>query len=311
MATGHTDMTEKSRMPLATTFTTLGTAGGPTPKLTRSSPAHLVMHKDLPILVDCGEGAMRQLMRAGIDFRQVHNVILTHHHFDHIGSLFTCLGINMMMQRKKPLNIYGPPGTRQIIDGLSAACDVPREIGFGVAGQTLPHPKEFVHVQEILPGDEFEIGEIRVSCCENTHYRSEDQFGTDGSISLSLRFDAPDRSIVFTGDTGPCKGLEEFAKGAQLLVGELIDVEGTMAAVRKQNAHMTAERIEMMCTHMAEHHLTADQLGHLASCAGVEHVVAVHITINTITPDTASEYVEKIAAIFSGAITIAEDLQRF
>jgi len=298
-------------MPLTTTFTTLGTAGGPTPKLTRSSPAHMVNRDNHPILIDCGEGAMRQLMRAGIDFRQVHDIILTHHHFDHIGSLFTCLGINMMMQRKKSLNIYGPPGTRQIIEGLSSACDVPRDIGFGVAGQTLPHPNDFVRVQEISPGDEFMIGEIRVSCCENTHYRSEDQFGTDGSISLSLRFDAPDRSIVFTGDTGPCKRLETFAKGAQLLVGELIDVEGTMAAVRKQNTHMTAERIEMMGKHMAEHHLTAEQLGHLASRAGAAHVVAVHITLNTITPETAPGYIQKIAAVFSGEITIAEDLQMF
>ena len=41
---------------------------------TRSAPAHLLMHGDRPILIDCGEGAMRQLKRAGIDFRQIKTV---------------------------------------------------------------------------------------------------------------------------------------------------------------------------------------------------------------------------------------------
>ena len=89
-------------MPFDTNFITLGTAGGPVPKLHRAAPAHAITYGDRVILIDCGEGAMQQLMRAGIDFRRIDKVILSHHHFDHIGSLFTCLGINMMLQRKQP-----------------------------------------------------------------------------------------------------------------------------------------------------------------------------------------------------------------
>ena len=93
-------------MPQTTTFITLGTAGGPVPNRYRAQPAHAVVTQDRTLLIDCGEGAMGQLMRAEIDFRNVHDIFISHHHFDHIGSLFACLGMNMMLQRKTPLNIY-------------------------------------------------------------------------------------------------------------------------------------------------------------------------------------------------------------
>ncbi len=261
--------------------------------------------------MDCGEGVSEQLIQAGIDLRHVHEIVLTHHHFDHIGSLFALLGRNMMLQRHVPLNIYGPPGTRPIVDGLIAACDVPCEIGFGAPGQTLPHPRDFVVVREITPGDVLDIDGIRVSCCENTHYRDEDQFGQDGPLSLSLRFDAPDRSIVFTGDTGPCRNLESFAKGAQLLVGEMIDVDYIMEQIRKKNPDMSQERIGMMRRHMLEHHLDPEQLGELATRAGVDHVVAVHLPFGAVGEEVVQRYEARISATFAGDVTVAGDLDRF
>lgn len=294
-----------------TEFITLGTAGGPVPKANRVAPCHAVVRGDHAILVDCGEGAMRQLRRIGVDFRDLHDIVLTHHHFDHIGSLFACIGINMMMQRKTPLSIYGPPGTARIVEGLCRACDVPCEIGFGIEGQDFPHPRGWVKVTEFGDGDSVTIGDVRVTGCENTHYRPEAEIGQPGPVSLSLRFDAPDRSIVFTGDTGPCGAVERLARGADLLVGELMDIEGTMDRVRRQNPHMTPARIEAMARHMAAHHLTPEDLGDMAARAGVAKVVAVHIPLETITPATAPAYVARVASRFSGEIVIAEDLDRF
>ena len=80
---------------------TLGTAGGPVQNPNRSQPSFVLMNGESPILIDCGEGAMGQLRRAGIEFRNVHHIFLTHHHFDHIGSLFACFGLNMMTQRRQ------------------------------------------------------------------------------------------------------------------------------------------------------------------------------------------------------------------
>lgn len=292
----------------ATKFITLGTAGGPTPKPHRMPPAHAIVYDGGTILVDCGEGAFQQLGRAGFDPRQVRNLFITHHHFDHTGSLFACLGLNMMMHRDQPMNIYGPPGTSEILDHLMAACDIPQAIGFGVPGETLPHPRDFIFSRDIMPGDVVEIDDIHISACENTHYRPEDQFGQEGPVSLSYRFDAPDRSMVFTGDTGPCRALEELAKGADLLVGELIDADIVVGRLRARNPDMSDQALQMMRQHLIEHHLTPEDLGQLAARAGVKQLVATHIPFLANNAKEDAKYVRRISAKFAGTVTISEDL---
>ena len=290
---------------------TLGTAGGPMQNAQRAQPAHVLMNGDRPILIDCGEGAMGQLKRAGIEYRDVHHIFLTHHHFDHIGSLYACLGLNMMTQRKEPLRIYGPAGTQAIVDGLCAACDVPNAIGFGVPGQQLPHPRDFVEVTEIAPGDEITLDGLKMTCCENTHYRTEDQFGEEGYHSLSLRFDLDDRSVVFTGDTGPCDALVTLSQGADLIVGEMMDLDITMGRIRAMNQGMPEERIEMIKSHLSKHHINAEDLANLAKTAGAKEVVAVHFPPGIATPDTAQGYVDRVAAIFDGKFSIGQDLSAY
>jgi len=287
---------------------TLGTAGGPVQNPNRSQPSFVLMNGESPILIDCGEGAMGQLRRADIEYRNVHHIFLTHHHFDHIGSLFACLGLNMMTQRRVPLNIYGPPGTQSIVDGLVAACNVPNEIGFGVPGQRLPHPRDFVAVTEITPGHEIVIDDLKVTCCENTHYRSEDQFGTEGYLSLSLRFDLPDRVVVFTGDTGPCKGLESFAKGADLIIGEMMDLDITMGRIRHMNPQMPEEKLQQIKSHLAQHHINSEDLAALAVAAEAKEVVATHFPPGIADENTANGYVERVKKIYNGKFSIGQDL---
>lgn len=298
-------------MPQTTKFITLGTAGGPMQNPDRAQPSHVLVHNGKPILIDCGEGAMGQLKRAGIEFLEVQEIFLSHHHFDHIGSLFACLGLNMMLQRRNPLTIYGPEGTQKIVNGLLDACDVPSEIGFGVPGQVLPHPRSFVTVHELAPGDMVFLDEITVSCCENTHYRTEDKFGSEGYISLSLRFDTPDRSIVFSGDTGCCSALEELAEGADLFIGEMMDVDFTMKRVRAKNPDMPEERLAFVQSHLAKHHLSPEQLGEMATRSSVAHVVAVHLAPDLVTPDNKHAFIDRIGSVFSGQISIADDLSEY
>lgn len=298
-------------MPAPSSVITLGTAGGPMQNPQRAQPAHVLMHGENPILIDCGEGAMGQLTRAGIQFRDVQSIFLTHHHFDHIGSLFACLGLNMMTQRRQPLKIYGPAGTKSIVEGLCAACDVPNQIGFGVPGQQLPHPRDFVEVTEIAPGDEITIDDLKMTCCENTHYRTEDKFGQEGHLSLSLRFDLPDRSVVFTGDTGPCEALATLATGADLIIGEMMDLDITMERVKKMNPQMPDERIAMIKSHLSHHHINAEDLANLAKSAGAKEVVAVHFPPGIATPDTAQGYIDRVGAIFDGKFSIGQDLATY
>src|SRR6188474_3796297 len=60
----------------------LGTAGGPTPKKTRSGPSQIIVVGDRGYVVDCGDGVARQMIIAGV-FRTLRHIFITHHHSDH------------------------------------------------------------------------------------------------------------------------------------------------------------------------------------------------------------------------------------
>ncbi len=297
--------------PKPSTFTTLGTSGGPLQNPRRAQPAHLLMAGNRPILVDCGDGAIGQLARAGSDIRAVDEIFLTHHHFDHIGGLSAAIGVSMMMMRRNPLTVYGPPGIKAIVDGLIQACKVPNEIGFGVAGQDMPQGSDFIVVREIVPGDRIELEGVTVTNCENTHYRPESKAGTPGYLSLSYRFDLADRSILFTGDTGECKAVAALAKGVDLLVGEMMDAELTMGHIRRNNPNTPEGALAKIAEHIKGHHLSAEQLGDLAAEAGAKHVVATHLPPGLATPETAPQYIARIQARFSGDVSISQDLASY
>src|SRR3546814_9055168 len=63
-------------------------------------------------------------------------------------------------------------------------------------------------------------GRVKVFAAENTHYQT---FNAGRDKSFSYRFETPGRVIVFSGDTGPSEALTELARGADILVSEVID----------------------------------------------------------------------------------------
>jgi ribonuclease Z len=64
-------------------LTFLGTSAS-VPSSDRNHPGLLVEAGSHRILVDCGEGTQRQLLRSGAGFRRLDRILLTHAHFDHV-----------------------------------------------------------------------------------------------------------------------------------------------------------------------------------------------------------------------------------
>ena len=95
-------------------LTFLGTSAS-VPSAERNHPGLLIEAGSQRILVDCGEGTQRQLLRGGAGFRRLDRLLLTHGHFDHvlgIPGLFSTL----RLQRSADLmTIYGSPGTARPI----------------------------------------------------------------------------------------------------------------------------------------------------------------------------------------------------
>jgi ribonuclease Z len=200
--------------------------GSGSPRLTpeRAGACCLVTVDDRALLFDCGPGATLRLSRGGFPSQDVSHVFLTHHHNDHIADLGHLILTRWdHAPQPRPLWLYGPPGTAQIARALFGPDGVydhdlrirtEHPMGqsiFRARGGTPPRPRPEVHAHDVAHGVVAQGAGWRVSAGPASHAQPIAE-------SYSYRLDAAERSIVFSGDTGVCPGLVDFAGGADTLV---------------------------------------------------------------------------------------------
>lgn len=287
-------------------FITLGTMGGPIPSPTRAQPANLLQANGTTVLIDVGDGAVGQLAKAKVPATSIDAVVISHLHFDHTGGLFALLGLYQQIGVDRDLLIYGPPGTVRLVDGLLAAMKPAADVGPGLPSYVARAPGTHVRTVELSGGDTVTIGKIRLTVAANSHYSYPAGSSEAARFqSLSLRFDLADRSIVYTGDTGPSTAVETLAAGANLLVCEIVDVDAAMASLRRARPSMPLAQLEAIRPHFAEQHLTADEIGKMGARSGVKSIVVTH------NPASGPEAIAAIKRHFTGPVTLASDLDRF
>ncbi|MGH7028827.1 MAG: MBL fold metallo-hydrolase [Stellaceae bacterium] len=88
----------------------LGTAAA-APSAERGLPALHVGHGPDRFLVDCGEGTQRQLLRAGLGFRGLGQVLLTHAHLDHVAGLAGLVATRALWGLEDAIEIVGSEET--------------------------------------------------------------------------------------------------------------------------------------------------------------------------------------------------------
>ncbi|GGD46275.1 MBL fold metallo-hydrolase [Erythrobacter arachoides] len=291
---------------------TLGTRGGPVASATRAQPANLLVVDGANYLVDAGDGVSGQLARVGIPTAAITGVFISHLHFDHTAGLAGLLGLRWQTNAERPLIVYGPPGTAAMTEGLVASMGPGTTAGYGIPGAAPRDPADGVRVIELRDGDSVEVGSMQVRARGNTHYSFPAGSDlADRFESLSFRFDTPARAIVYTGDTGPSAAVEELARGADLLVAEMMDVAHTVAAVRRNSPNLPPAIAAEMESHLGSHHLVPADVGQLAARAGVGALIVTHFV--GIEPGEVghADYLQTISAAYAGPAVIASDLERF
>lgn len=221
-----------------TSITLLGTAGGPGGNVHRSGIASLVECDGVRMLVDAGVGVVRQLARVGLTVGDIDIVFLTHLHDDHTAGLPALLTFRHTM-RRGPLTLIGPPGTVALRDGVLAYMAANAAIR-GQEGRLLD-PETLFEAHDIEPGIVRADAGLTVTAAENSHYALTEF--TSPQKSYALRFDATDRSVVFTGDTGESRAVEDLARGADILISEMATEADIAAVPPPVQAHMRAEHL--------------------------------------------------------------------
>ncbi|SEB15972.1 MBL fold metallo-hydrolase [Variovorax sp. YR216] len=290
-----------------TRVVTLGTQGGPLPSLTRSQPANALVVRDRIYLVDAGNGVAHQLLAAGLDHRKVERIFITHNHDDHNADWGTLMGLQWSTGRRAEVHVYGPAGTESMLQGFLQYFAPNARIRMGDS-KAYPDPRGLFHAHDIAgPGQIYKDDLVTVTAVENCHFAH----GTDAQRdaqdkSYALRFQTPDRVVVFSGDTGRCAGLDAFAKDADVLVHEVIDLPLIEKAMRRE---LPPEMADGLMRHMTAEHTTAEDVGRLAQAAKVRKVVLTHVIPGRDEPD--SVYTDAVKKHYDGPAVVARDLMTF
>lgn len=257
-----------------------GTAGS-VPTARRGLPATLVRRGGQRLLVDCGEGTQRQLLKS-VGLADIDVILLTHHHVDHWLGLLGLVKSFGLRDREAPLDVYGPPGTEKLlleqmrpvigrlpypfsVSDMASGDALDFDDGFSVEAFNVRHRGTafgYALVEAERPGrfDAGRAAELGVPFGPELGLlqRGESVRGIDPAEVVGPG--RPGRRIVFSGDTAPCDAVRVVADGADLLVHE--------ATFTTEDAERAAET----------RHSTAAQAAALAAEARVLMLALTHVS---------------------------------
>lgn len=201
----------------ATQIVLLGT-GTPLPDPERSGPCTAIVVNGTPYLVDFGTGLVRQAAAArkkGVQGLEAVNLkigFVTHLHSDHTLGFPDIILTPWIMGRKEPLEVYGPPGTQDMVEHILKAY----EADIKARTEGLEHANNTgykVNVHEIKPGIVYRDPNVIVKAFAVRHGQWRQAYG--------YRFETPDRTIVVSGDTRPDAAILENCHGCDVLIHEV------------------------------------------------------------------------------------------
>ena len=233
--------------------------------LDRAPVSFLVEDGDDNLLVDCGSGIISGMKKANKCAGDINNVLLTHVHGDHIGSISYFAGFYRKWDKSfsdspKPLNIYGPKDTLEI-----ARFDI---------SHMYPKALENINFLEISPSSSFKCGSLNVKIFNAIH--------TVPCVGCIIESNG--KKLVYSSDSLPCNDIIENANNADLLIHE-----GMLLSKDEE----FAKKIK---------HSTAKWAGEVATKVNAKALALVHINLDVFGKE--SQLVEETREKYSGLITI-------
>ena len=216
--------------------TLLGT-GAPPMSMTRFGPSTLIEAGGQVLVFDVGRGAAQRLAQLGVAFAHVDAVFLTHLHSDHLVGLPDLWLSGWVLDRRTvPWPLFGPPGTVAMAQHLTEAFAF--DIGVRIGNGRQDSEGGRLDAHDVQPGVVYERGGVRVTAFLVDHGAIAPAYG--------YRVEYGGRTVVLSGDTRFSPALIAAARGADLLVHEVVvaprDAGPTAAYYQAFAQHTTPEQ---------------------------------------------------------------------
>jgi ribonuclease BN (tRNA processing enzyme) len=252
-------------------------------------------------VLDCGCGSAHRVTEAGYDLNAVRNVVITHHHEDHVADLGSMAALSWSSGRNgaaphRRLDVYGPTGTRDFEVGFKRSIRLSIADQEGALGQRPPFA-QYARWHEMAPppraahvfsDDRLEVRAIRV------------QHGSMPTVGYRIR--TPDVDLAFSGDRGAHGDrFRSFARGAEVLFHEIIDKTTVLNVLASE--HVAPRFID----HLVNDHCDPETVGRVATFAGVQTLVLYHLIPGAL-GITDDAWRAKVAPFYAGRILVAKDL---
>ena len=277
------------------TIIILGT-GMPVPDINRAGSAAAIIYKKNCILIDCGRWVSRQIILAKIRFTQIKGLIITHLHQDHLNGWPALFMDSVFCRRVFPWQIWGPVGTTECIDAIKKFnkidiidrknANMPTE-GFETNITELSNTKEH----------SWELEGVKITCVPVDHRPDLPSFG--------LRFDTPEKSIVYSGDTTKSENLIKLGKKrpVDILVHEICLGDIAHFAI-KSGAFLSSTDPYAV----TRYHTLIPQMIEIANEIRPKKLVLTHIVPTIASP---KYLVKEIKKGYDGEVICANDLDSF
>ena len=279
--------------PVRSRLILLGTGGGSTPKPNRSAPANAIVVNGDIYVIDCGSGVARQMVLAKLRLGALRRVFITHHHSDHNADYGNLLLLAWESDLARRVDTYGPPPLARMTRQFMAMNDY--DIHTRIVDEGRPPLERLIVPHEITgAGPVMRDGAVTVTCALVDHPPVKPAF--------AYRFDCPDRSIVFSGDTRPSRNLVDLARGADVLVHEVMYLPALDRLVRAEPNARTLR------AHLLASHTSTEEVGRIATQAGVKTLVLSHFVPGgePVIPDEV--WRDAVRPHFAGNLIVGRDL---
>lgn len=277
--------------------TLLGT-GDPIPRTDRFGPATLVQAGDQNLLIDVGRGAVTRLVQMNVALRDIDAVFLTHFHHDHLIGLDDLWMTGWIPppfgRRQVPMEIYGPTGTKNLLDHLEQAFELNTSIR--IPDELLPPEGIEMNAHEFdADGVVYDVDGVKVTAFAVDH-------GELIKPSYGYRVDYKDRAVVISGDTKFDRNLIKAAKGADLIIHEVALASDELLASSEQFQRIVG------------HHTTPEEAGIVFAEVNPKLAVYTHLVLlsgPTIPEAPLSTLIPRTRTNYDGPLVVGEDLMSF